>query len=123
MELTDKKAIKMLHAARLLDVEESIDIYPEDEREGRDDFQMLADEAGYILSMYGEDTCYYDDLKQARYILSRTKYGKRIPFSLRTMKPIYTVSEIENAKYSVNEYNRLKRFVARLEKMGYISRW
>ena len=124
MKLTEKKAITMLERARLWEVEEAIDMYPENERDGRDDFQMLADEAGYILSLYDEDTCHADDLKQSKEILRATNYGKSIdPVWVSTLKPVYKKSDIECAKDSVNEYNRLKRFVERLEKIGYYSKW
>lgn len=125
MKLTDGKAIAMLQRARLYDVEESIDTYPENERDGRDDWQMLADEAGYIYSLYFEDTCHAEALEDARRVLAETKYGKVIPLDPRTFKPKrgYMPSDIQVAKDIVNEFNRLKRFCERLEKMGYHSKW
>lgn len=126
MVLTDKTAIQMLKKARLLDVEENLDTYPENERDGRDDFQMLADEAGYIYSCFFEDGhCYKDDLEDAKRILSETKYGKVIPLNPVTLKPKrgYYPSEIQGCKDLVNMVNRLERFVKRLEKLGYYSRW
>ena len=126
MKLTDERAIKMLRKARLYEVEESIDSYPEDERDGRDDFQMLADEVGYVYSCYLEDGhCFKDDLEMAREKLRQTKYGKVIPLDPRTLKPRrgYYPSDIDLAKTCVNEFNRTERMVKRLEKMGYYSKW
>lgn len=122
MVLTDKKAVAMLKKARLYDVEEALDEFPEDEREGRNDFQMLADEAGYIYSMYGEDTTYTEELQWARMVLRDTEYGKVIPVDMQ-FRPLYRANEVQLAKNYVNEYNRLVRFCKRLEKMGYYSQW
>lgn len=126
MELTNKEAIKMLKKARLYELEEIIDNYPEDERDGRDDWQMLADEAGYYYSCYLEDGhCFRDDLQDAREKLRETKYGKVIPLDPYTLRPRrgYYPSDIQIAKDCVNEFNRLERLVKRLEKMGYYSKW
>ena len=126
MKLTNENAIKMLKKARLLEVEESLDMYPENERDGRDDWQMLADEAGYIYSCYLEDGHVNNDaLFEARELLRETRYGKVIPIDSRTFRPKrgYWPSDIQGAKDCVNAFNRLERFVERLEKLGYYSRW
>ena len=126
MKLTDKEVIKTLKKARLYEVEEMIDTYPEDERDGRNDWQMLADEAGYFYSCFLEDGhCFKDDLAEAREKLRRTKFGKTIPLDCRTLKPLYGYwpSDIQAAKDAVNEFNRAKNLVKRLEKLGYYSRW
>lgn len=126
MKFTDKNAIRMLEKVRCWDLQESIDSYPEDERDGRSDMQILADEAGYIYSCYSEDGhCLYDDLCEAKRKLRETKYGKFIPTDAHTLKPKqgYWPSDIEIAKNIVQEYKRLERLVIRLDKMGYHSRW
>ena len=126
MKFTDEKAIKMLKKARLYEIEESIDMYPENERDGRNDFQMLADEAGYVYSNYFEyGHCFHDALEEARELLRETKYGKVIPIDSRTFKPRlgYYPSDIQSAKDLVNEFNRTERLVKRLEKLGYYSKW
>ena len=117
MKLTDNEAIKMLKKARLFEVEEHIDSYPEDERDGRNDFQMLADEAGYVYSCFLEDGhVLRDDLEYSKRKLSETKYGKVIPLNPNTLRPKqgYYPSEIQSCKDCVNEFNRLERFVKRL---------
>ena len=126
MKLTDEKAIKMLKKARLYELEEMIDNYPENERDGRNDWQMLADEAGYYYSCYLEDGhCFKDDLADAREKLRETKNGKVIPIDKKTFRPLhgYWPSDLQIARDAVNEFNRLKRFVERLEKRGYYSKW
>jgi len=124
MELTDKTAIKLLKKLNSCELWERVDSYPEDERDGRSDMQMLADEAGYMLSLFEEDgTAHYDDLKECRHILNRTKYGKVMPCYFPSLMPMYNLSDIQTAKDVVNEYNRLKRFVKRMEERGYYSEW
>jgi len=124
MKITDTKVLDMIKRMRSCELEEAIDAYPENERDGRSDIQFFADEAGYILSLYEEDgTCHYDVLKESRYILNRTKYGKAIPVWLSTLKPVYQPSDIRLAKDVVNEYNRYKRLLKKLNSMGVYSRW
>ena len=126
MKFTDKNAIKMLKKLNVFDVEDDIDFYPEDERDGRSDMQMLADEAGYVLSCYEEDGhAYHDALEEAREKLYETQYGKVIPLDVRTLKPKhgYWEYDIQNAKDYVNGYRRLQRLVEKLKKMGYYSKW
>lgn len=124
MRITDKAAIILLKKLNSSELWERVYSYPEDERDGRSDMQMLADEAGYMLSLFEEDgTAHHDDLKLCRHILNRTKYGKVMPIYFPSMKPVYNLSDIQTAKDVVNEYNRLKRFVKRMEKNGYYSQW
>lgn len=124
MTITDNEVKKILKRVRLYEVEESLESYPENERDGRCDMQMLADEASYILSLYTEgDTIHSDDLAWAREVLRETNHGKFIPLRLSTLKPKYRPSDIDNAKNTVNEYARLQRLVKRLEAKGYYGRW
>ncbi len=119
MKLTDKEAIKELKRVRILELDEMIHDYPEDEVDGRSDWDMIANEAGWLLELFLEgDTSHADDLRDAREILSRTSYGKTMPLNPRTLKPIYSKTDVQCAKDTVNEYNRLVRFVAKLRKMG-----
>lgn len=126
MKLKDEQVIRILKRVRLYELEEAIDTYPENERDGRSDWQMLADEAGYIYSCYHEDGhVFKDDLEGARELLRETRYGKVIPLDQRTLKPRrgYYPSDIQIAKNCVNEFNRLERLVNKLEKLGYYSKW
>ena len=124
MKLTDEKAIKLLKKVNALVLEEQIDSYPDDERDDRSDMKFLADEVSYQIMMYNEDgSTWKDDLADARTILNRTKYGKRILIDPRTMMPIYTQSDIWSAKERVNEYRRLYRLLKRLQDSGYYGEW
>ena len=118
MKLTDREAIKALKKARNFELEEMLYNYPDDEVEDRSDWEMIANEAEWLLEMFLEgDTSHADDLRYAREILSRTKYGKVTPANPRTLKPIYSKMDVQWAKDTVNEYNRLVRFVEKLRKM------
>lgn len=126
MVFTDKEARKLLNKVACEDLRADIEEYPEDERDGRTDMEMLAEEARYILDFYEEDgTLTNEDLREARRVLNVTNYGKRIPLygDIDDManfgRPLYTTWQIENAKSTVNEYNRLKRLVAKLDRMGF----
>ena len=58
-------------------LEEMLDTYPENERDGRSDLQMVADEAGYLYSLFAEEgTGHWDALEDARQIMKKTENGK-----------------------------------------------
>ena len=119
MKLTNEAAIKALEKVRVLELEEMISGYPEQEVDGRSDWDMIANEAGWLLDSYNsDDTVRNEDLPEARGILASTRYGKIIPVNARTLKPIYSPVDIQIAKDTVNEYNRLTRFVKKLKSMG-----
>lgn len=122
MKFTDEKAIKLLARVRIEELEEMIETYPEDEIEGREDLQILADESGYLLSMFDEDTVYYDDLKEARMIMSETRNGKR-NFLLPGFGLKYSDWDIRRSRNTINQYNRLRGLVRTLQVAGYYSRW
>lgn len=124
MKITDKEVLKEIKRVRSYDLEESINTYPENERDGRSDMQMLADEVSYQISLYTEDgTSTREDYEYAREILRETKYGKQIPLYAHTLKPKYRSYEIEQAKNTVNEYRRLCSLMGRLNKRGYKGKW
>lgn len=117
MKLTDATAIKALKKVRIYELEEMIDEYPTAEIDGRSDWEMIANEAGWLLDSYESyDTSRNDDLEEAQGILVKTRYGK-VPY-LTFSGRCYTDYEVQNAKNRVNEYKRLKRFVTRLKGMG-----
>lgn len=121
MKFTDPKAIQLLKKVCFQMLEDDIKEYPEEERWGRTDMEMLADEAGYLYSLHFNDGCeLYYDLAEAREKLRITKYGK-----VTEMYEMYGYSEydIQVAKDFVNDFNRLGRLVKKLEKMGYYSEW
>lgn len=123
MNITNKDALRELKIVKCYELDESIESYPEDERDGRSDMQILADEVSWRLSLYGEDTCTGGDYEEAKEILNETKYGKVIPLNPHTLKPKYTPSRIQSAKDSVNEHRRLRACMDRLNKKGYYGKW
>lgn len=103
-----------------------IESYPEDELDDRSEIQLFTDELSYAISNYNEDGhVWHDDLVESRRLLQETKNGKVIPLDPRTLKPRngYRPSDIESAKYVVNEYKRMVYRYDRLKKAGYIGYW
>ena len=124
MQITDKEAIKEMKRARSFELDESVYSYPDDERDGRSDIQIVADECSWILSCFtegGHALC--DDLERAREILRETKNGKTIPLWASTLKPKYRQSEIQCARDAINEYRRLQSLMKRLNGKGIYGKW
>lgn len=117
MKITDKEVLKQLRIVRCCDLEANIINTSEDEIEGRSDMQILKDELEYLLSLYDEGgTCHSEDLEQAKEFIRETKNGKQ--FKLDINDPVRSIKRaqirFEQAKNTVNEYNRLKRLEKRL---------
>ncbi len=126
MTLTNKQAINIYNRLKCYDLVESIDEYPEDERDGRSDMQILADEISYFKSCFEEDGhCLNYDLIEARKKLRITENGKRIPFDINTLKAKkgYFPYDIEWAKRTVAEYKQLGYYIKRLNSLGYYGHW
>ena len=119
MKLTDQEAIKALKKVRVYDLEQMISDYPEDERDGRSDWDMIANEAGWLLDALNEDeNANHEALLEAREILRETHNGKTMPILVPSLKPKYKEYQVRDAKEFVNMYNRLVRFVNKLTGMG-----
>jgi len=127
MTITDKKALAELKKINSCELDEYVDSYPNDERFGRSDMQIIADEMSYIISCFEEaGHVLYEDLEQAREILRKTKNGKVIPYIVINgvpKYPRYRQSDIEIARSSINEYKRLKNAMKRFNKAGYYGKW
>lgn len=124
MKITDKQVLKELKRVRSCELDMLLETYPEDEIEGRTDAQIVADELSYIISCFNEDghvLC--DDLEESRRILKETKNGKVIPLWTQTLTPMYSKSRIETCRDCVNEYNRLKNYMKRLNAQGIRGYW
>ena len=124
MKITDKQVLKELKRVRSCELDMSLETYPEDEREGRSDAQVVADEISYILSCFDEDghvLC--DDLEESRRILRETKNGKVSPLWTQSLTPMYSKSRIESCRDCINEYNRLKNYMKRLNAQGIRGYW
>lgn len=122
MKFKDKEALKQLKIINHYELNESIATFPENERDGRNDLQILFDEASYFLEMYDDDTIFYEALEDAKSFMKETKNGKVIP-CWHTFLPVpkYSIIELKNrtndAKNTINEYKRLKNGVNRLKQL------
>lgn len=126
MKLTDKKAISIYKRLKMSELIESIDEYPEDERDGRNDLQILTDEINYFRSCFEEDGhAFKESLDDAKELLRETKNGTSIPLDPRTLKPKYGYypSDIQIAKDVISEYKQLQYYEKRLRDMGYFGKW
>lgn len=119
MKLTDQGAIKALKKVRIWDLEQMIEDYPEDEVDGRSDWDMIANEAGWLLDALNEDgNANHDALVEAREIIRDTKNGT-VFHGLLTSAQLKTQQyRVQDARDFINMYNRLTRFVKKLKGMG-----
>ena len=119
MKLTDKEAINALKRVRIYDLEEMVDEYPEDERDGRTDWEMIANEAGWLLDGFrSDDHANYEALEEAREIIRETKNGKVFHGLLTSAQLKRKQMEVQDARDLINMVNRLERFVKKLKGMG-----
>lgn len=124
MKITDTEVKKMLKQVRSSMLSEMLDLYPEDERDGRADIQMLADELSYLISCIHEDGhIYKEDAEKADEILKATKNGKVMPLHKDTLTPVYNEHEVRWARETINENRRLENLQKRLNTMGYYGMW
>lgn len=127
MNITDKKAKAILDRIAMEELFESIEDYPEDERDGRSDMEFITDEISYFVSNFNESGhVYEEDLQEARRILRETKQGKVIPLIVVNnvpVRPRYTAFDIQRSKDTVAQYNRLRRALTSLNKKGFYGRW
>ncbi len=126
MKLTDQRAINIYKRLKCAELVESIDDYPEDERDGRDDLQILIDEISYFRSNFEEDGhVLKEDLDLSKELLRETKNGKSIPLDPKTLKPKYGYYpyNIDSAKGTIAEYKQLQYYEKRLNDLGYFGKW
>ena len=115
MTFTDKEAIKTLEKVNSWELKERVGCYPEEERDGRSDLEILKNELDWLLYCMEEPGCALsEELEAAREIARRTRKGC-IPLNPSTLRPLYKAHEIEWARRHVNEYNRLKRLQKKME--------
>lgn len=124
MKITDKEVLKELNRIRSGELEIRIEDYPEDERDGRSDWQVLADELSYLVSNLEEyGNVMHEDLDRSREILRETQNGKVMPLWQGSLTPKYRPSDIRGAKDFINEYRRLKNAQKRLNARGIYGIW
>lgn len=84
------------------------------QNEGMTREQYLLREAEWVVEDFEDNAhCLGEDLISARELLKETKNGKRIPFSIQTLRPLpgYTPRDIAQAVRTINEYKNTKKFV------------
>ena len=119
MKLTDAEAIKALRRVRCDDLEMMLDYYPEDERDGRTDWEMIANEAGWLLDSFRDDShANYEALEEARELVRETKNGTVFNGLLTSVELKRKQNEAYSARELINMVNRLTRFVQKLKGRG-----
>lgn len=126
MNFTDTTVKRIYNNLKCAELRDSLDSYPEDERNGREDLQILAEEINYYRSCYEEDGHALNySLLEAKELLKETRNGKCIPIDKVTLKPKrgYAPYDIESAKYVVAEYKQLQYYEKQLKEKGYRGNW
>ena len=124
MKINDAEVLKELKRVRSGELWCRMEDFPDDEVDGRSDMQMLADELSWLIENFEEcGCCLHEDLEEAREILRETRYGKVIPLWKDSLKPVYDKHRIQSCKDTVNEYNRLKTLMKRLNAKGIYGKW
>lgn len=115
MKITDKAVLSELKKVRSNELEENLDSFPEEERDGKSDLEVFCDEVYYLIDMYiTPGTRQYNNLKWAREIMKDTKRGKVMPLDNRTLYPKYSQCDVDLASEITNEAKRLKNCTRRL---------
>lgn len=127
MIIQDKNVKRWLKIANCMELTESMETFPENERDGKSDLQILTDEVSYRLSLYTEEgTCTGEEYKDAVQFLKEVRGGKIPCWNTIPPTPKYTPIQLENktkeAKAVVNEYKRLVSLMSRLNERGYYVR-
>lgn len=119
-DITDEKVLKEIKRTNNSELtERMLGHWTEEEREGHSDMELLIAEVEWLDYLYDEsNSSLAIDLKNARQILRKTKYGKMIKFGFTDngIKFEFTQKDIQWAKDIVNEYNRFCSLVKRLDK-------
>ena len=119
MKLTDAEAIKALRRVRCHDLEMMLDDYPEDERDGRTDWEMIANEAGWLLDGFrSDDHANHEALEEAKTLIRQTRNGKVFPGPLTYVQLRSWRYRVQDARDLINMVKRLARFVEKLKGMG-----
>ena len=123
MRIKSEMAINALEKANIQQVAKRVDELPESEVNGRTDWQVLADEASWTLYCYNDPySALGEGYREAKKILRETKGGRNTLF-MSTGSPLYKISDIKEAKDTINEYRRTVRFLERLNKLGVYGKW
>lgn len=114
MKIIDKAVLSELKKVRSAELENNLDSFPEEERDGKSDLEIFCDEVYYLIDMYIEPgTRQYNNLKWAREIMKKTKRGIVIPVDVN-FNPKYSQCDVDLASEITNEVKRLKSCTRRL---------
>lgn len=116
MKFKDRSTRYLLKQFKSRELEARIADYPEEQRFGRSDLQILRDEVDwYIDNLEDEGHRLNKELNIARKIIKETERGT-VPLHPYLLIPKYSQDQIDMAHDLVNEYNRLKELKAELYK-------
>ena len=119
MKLTDQEAIKALHKVRCYDLEMMLNDYPQDEVDGRTDWDMIANEAGWLLDAFNEEeNANHEALEEAKDLIRQKKNGTVFPGLLTSVQLKSWEIRVQDARDLINMVNRLTRFVKKLKGLG-----
>ena len=117
MEIKDKEVLKLLNRVNCYDLRNGIELFPEEERDGKSDMEIFLEELDYLLELFEEDSTLRDDLIEARDFIKKTKNGKVILLN-GDLSPVYTPSGfdlvLKRSRDIVNEYNRVMKLAKEL---------
>ena len=114
MKITDKAVLSELKKVRSMELENNLDSFPEEERDGKSDMEIFCDEIYYLIDMYIEPgTRQYNNLKWAREIMKKTNRRTVIPVDVN-FNPKYSKCDVDLASEITNEVKRLKNCTRRL---------
>ena len=120
MEVTIKELKSRLNRSRVYPLIENVGTYPEDEIDGRSEWEIVRYETDYLIDMYSEGgTWYCDDLEEAKEYLRETKNGTCFRGMLTSQQLQREKRRVEQAKECINEYKRLLNFEKWLREKGH----
>lgn len=114
MRITDRKALSIFNKLKCPELRESIETFPEEEREGKSDLEIIADEIDYFKELFEDGTIFSEALEEARECLRNTENGKIMPLKVdfdnngnMHIKYKYQKSDVDNAKGIVAQYRQI----------------
>lgn len=111
MQITDKRVIRILSRIKNAWCVEDVETFPEDERNGQSDMDILKDEIYYIIERFEDsEGALGSEYAEALEIMKKTKNGKVMPYTFPDFEPLYEQYEVNDAKALIAEYKQLKYY-------------
>lgn len=109
MKITDRKLKALVSRIKCAELKTSILSFPEAERDGKTDKQIIIDEVDYFKELFEEEgNMFNDDLERSRALLRETKNGKEFPTIDPKEISMYMIAVWE-AQRTVSEYRQIRR--------------